>query len=344
MPALAYPTTADTPLKRFHYVVRARERLRRLHNARSANRTSLRDHLGWVKRVWRPQHQRLSRAYAAMRQTVVPLPRGATDQEYSAILSPVKALARARTTWDTSAEMRAIIAAASLSAEPMDPVDPYEDFTGGTWVEADPGTEITRATNTVTLAAYEGRHHDAWVYGDYGASRFGTSFTHEVVYARTNDEATAWMCPWAVSNVIGVGLIDWNSGGDAAVGLWHSEQSGTGTLFLKDFDKGGASDSDAHATYATTFTLYIRVVRSGALGVTYNAYIYTTDFDDTLLDTLTFTGNASTAYRYVYVVQSFDDSTTTDLDGTVSNLDLNEAAGGLSIPIAMHHYAQIGAH
>jgi hypothetical protein len=210
-------------------------------------------------------------------------------------------------------------------------VDPYEDYT--TYTEVDPSSDLTVAANTITVSTLR-RDAATYVYADKGAAHFG-NFTHLLEVNASAIETSSCCSVWSVANLVGTWLDEQNA--NVGINLVFAHLSGT--LNFRIYDNADDSyDIWTGPSLATWY--YITVDRNGTA---LTAYIRTESHTGTLQDTIATAMSAATTFRYVYGVQSWENGTfgTAAWSGSIANLDLQEAAAGLSIPVAMRHYLQM---
>jgi len=117
--------------------------------------------------------------------------------------------------------------------------------------------------------------------------------------------------------------------------------TGTDASYIYAFEiDGGTAYNDSFTSPTINVSYWLEIERDEAIGTygTFYVRIYSDSARTTLVDTLSITLHTSKKdYEYLYGAQSLDASGAGVLTSYVQDLDLQE--GGLSIPIAMYHYA-----
>ena len=206
----------------------------------------------------------------------------------------------------------------------------YEDFT--TYVEADPGSDITVTANKLDVWEIP-NNVDAWVYADKGAGHFGTTFEHDfklkIEYDRYNRAGSVW----GVSNVVEDAYY-WSANNSQALYVLHVYDN---RIQLREAE---ATDSDIY-TGSQDSTYYPTAERTG--DTTAVLRIYSDEAQTDLLDTLAVAVPSGRSYRYMFAYASWNTGDAGYISHEIENLDLNEGAppAGLDIAIAMHHYEML---
>lgn len=176
---------------------------------------------------------------------------------------------------------------------PAPPILTYQDFT--TWVEVDPGADITIVADTITVDDLR-RDHNSYVYLDMGVDYFG-DFVHYLTARFTDVVIPGLMGFWGLSN--GDHTIEDKSAAGVGVSLhWTMDPAPDAQWVLTDWDTG---ESDVYID-SYNATRYLTIRRSGT---TLTCRIYSDAARTVLLDTLSIVC-APTLYRYVEMIQSRD--------------------------------------
>ncbi|MGD8237836.1 MAG: hypothetical protein PVH68_04750 [Armatimonadota bacterium] len=204
-----------------------------------------------------------------------------------------------------------------------------EDFT--TYTETDPNSHITVTSSKLDVDGMS-ENEDAHAHDDKGADHFGATFTHdvEVTPQETYTGGQGWA--WCISNAVD-DANDWYSNSSEAIAFRVVHPSANQFEFW-DFED---TESDvANFSWTSTSTYYITVERTSETAI--EARIYSDSGRSTLEDTLALSVTDGRRYQHVFGCNSWNKGETDTYSFDVENLDLNEAAGGLGMPVAMHHY------
>ena len=204
-----------------------------------------------------------------------------------------------------------------------------ENFT--TFTEVDPDAEISVAASVITFTALD-RNNDAYVYKDAGAAHFSGNFTHNVDINFSSVGSSSLTYVWALTNTVDdyKGIDD--ASGDA-LSLRVYGNLGTPKLILAQLNSG-TEGSDSYNSFALSTDYYITITRDMGVGTygTLYAYIYSDAGRTIPIDTLIETLAADVDFRYVFGLLNYNSSNsgaTYEATGTVSNLDLTEAADSI---------------
>lgn len=191
----------------------------------------------------------------------------------------------------------------------------YEDFTDESWVEADPGGDITKYATYVTATSIQ-MNLDSWVYKDFGVDHFSTTFTHNVAVELIAISASfykAW--GWAVGNSIDT--ID-----DLTEYIRLQFYRDGSAVYSMTF----ASDSNTDAMVVSLSTMYyLTIERTGDTDAT--CKVYDDEAKTNLLDTLVITITAGRKFQYLYALSGNNAAQSTPYSSNNTyNLDINEGA------------------
>ena len=226
---------------------------------------------------------------------------------------------------------------------------PTEDFT--TYTEVDVvGDRLSVVANTVTTTLFQSRTETAYVDKDKGVGFFAGDFTHKFQAKMTLMGNVGVNTFWMLNTVLGDHYAQFDNNGDAVL-FWAYDDAET--LLTRIVENGvGISDSwpPIPAGPQLNTTYYVTVIRDDDGGVNntgrVTTYICTGDYygeaGSTLKDTLIVDCSAGEQndYRYVTVASGYDNNTGPGvLSGSISYLELVV----VPIPVAMHHYKQMGA-
>jgi len=206
---------------------------------------------------------------------------------------------------------------------------PIEDFT--TYSETDPGSTVTKTSDTITWALLSTRNTSSYVYKDFGAGYFGGDFSHRFEVTATGyGGVTPYASVWGLANAVDdfQGIDD--SGGDyQSVVLVNS--GGTYFLQLRICEDGGVSLSNQAISVSTKY--YVTVERdddggtNGTGRLTLRVYTgnYYGESGAVEIGTVTLDCGVGEQndFRYLYATSSFNtgDAGKT-LNATIENLDL----------------------
>jgi hypothetical protein len=331
-----YPSALTTDLQRFRYVTRMAEMMRLQHNATTAKILSdaglttgkipldvmrkIRD----FQRDWEAKHAAVCVEICAARDACPTLlVRDANG--HSAALLAAKQSARLDTKNDASILASPLLA---IGEKPGVDIDPYEDFTAATKEDTN-GRFTTLTANSLAVTSVTGNEH-TWLSWDKGAGHFGDTFTH-LLQAQMTGHSTG-SCNsatvWAVSNTVEERWYWYLNSSQAALlkGSWQSGASSYNYGLERMDTYAQDNDNVSSALY------YIKVVRGGTSLVSY-------EYDDSartnLIASQTVTLATGRTYRYLMSGVSSNSGTTETISYTVANMDIQEAAAGVSIPILM---------
>ena len=298
-----------TVAERLRKLTAIQERLRLAHNAEGYERKRWYEH-------WLPRFRVVGQHIAALRPT---LPDPGRD-----------AAGMMRSRFDRQAVKKTPEFAVLLSAVDLDKTfsgaatarrlpDPLEDFGG--YTEVDPNGRFAigaggAANSKITVTGLL-QNEDAYIYKDYGAAHFGTSFEHRfVAFQNSSSNNAAIAIGWAVSNVV-EDLRYWADNNSQAIEA--DFYSSAGRLELFDTEGG---DFDTHNGGQDTVWYCTADRDDGACDL----IVRTGSHAGPITDTLAITLNATRTYRYVFGVDSFNAGYTRLWNGYFQDLDLQEAA------------------
>ena len=208
-----------------------------------------------------------------------------------------------------------------------------EDFT--TYTEDDTPAVVTVTANKVAVASMA-REDASWVYDDKGASHFGATFEHDFEFvggaAGLIEQGT-----WAVSNLITGGTSDWDVNNRQALGLVWRGNGDEGRL--KGYEDNDEDETINGSLPDDSTRRYLTVERTSETSATCS--VYSDSGRSTLVDSVTVAVTSGRRFQYVFALVPQNNATGRTSSWDVENLDLKEAAAGLSIPIVMHHYKQM---
>jgi hypothetical protein len=234
--------------------------------------------------------------------------------DISANLRDMRQLSQIDSYWDTRGlNLDDLRLTASIPAPP----DPLEDYTA--YTEVDPDSEVTVATNTITVAGL-GKNTDTYVYKNFGAGHF-TDFSHLHQLKVTAWDVKGLATPYALADTVNdyLGLIANNF-----IGILVGENLSANGAFRLEQSTSGSSTFDTALDLTLNVDYYFDTARSGT-ALTSDIY---TDADRTVVfDNLSITTGAG-ALQYYYPIASANNATTPTIDLISSNTDLQEAAPG----------------
>ena len=199
-----------------------------------------------------------------------------------------------------------------------------EDLTGFT--EVDAGGDITVTTARCTIDTMI-RNVDSYVWKDYGVGHFD-DFEHKLTVVVSPFGAAAMGGFYYVGSTYGsVPTIDYLEG-------FGVDIYGSGEKF--EFYNFANMTHDDYVAGAGTY--YLTIERSGT---TATCKIYSDAARTNLLDTLTQTVDTD-AHRYLQCCFSRNSSGADEATLYMEDLDLQEGAAEISIPVVMHHLRQQG--
>ncbi len=216
-----------------------------------------------------------------------------------------------------------------------------EDFT--TYDESDDNGRIVAIAGTVTVTDMAQTDDCHYLSDDKGVNHF-SDFTHLVTVECTDVDGAQWtwrkLVVWELSSATQDDLAATIAASDdlLLVYFWSRNYGDPVYLYLESYNNGVSEGSDSY-TAALDTPYYLTIQKSGD---TVTCKIYSDSDRTNLLDTLTLSGITDNSYRYIYATQSEHGAAGgTQISGLISNLDLQEGAGGISVPVAMHQTGHI---
>jgi hypothetical protein len=227
----------------------------------------------------------------------------------------------------TGADLAQVDPDRDFSGDPALPdlIDPTQDFT--TFTEVDAGGYLSETASTITVTSLP-RGVNVYLYKDYTANHFGDM-----------DVDVQWNMSVATSN---------NHCGLFAIGDTPGEQVALAAsndafgirlyqddLIIQAYDNSDAQD--AFVAYSTSQEYYATLTRVTAAGV---CVVYDDAPRTSVVDTI---GCTTTSAKRRYAISAYSATTANSgvTTGTISNLDLNEGAGGATPWLYLPHNAQI---
>lgn len=212
-------------------------------------------------------------------------------------------------------------------------VDPIEDFT--TYTEVDPGSDITKDSNTISFTQVDTRNTDSYVYYDKGVDHFDGDFSHRFkllvdYFSGDANGNVAILYVQTITNQIDdiYGLVQADY---SLLGQWVYNNGGVYRFSLIEWDSG-----DSYTDYFEPFSLDIvyywtfeRDEGVGTYGTIYD-YICTGNYygesGSSLIDTLSVALHTSKKdFRYDFAVASYNTGLTNRyVTGWFEDLDLQE--------------------
>lgn len=203
-----------------------------------------------------------------------------------------------------------------------------EDYTTST--EIDPNNRISVTASVLTYTGLA-RNESAYRYWDKGVNFFSGDFTHKVdaIYTSRAGDSYCLVCNWVIANDIGAANVLF---GTNCLAVFRYEYINLPYIYLREVDAGSIYDSiytDGNSPQNRYFTI-TRDENVGAFGTIY-LYIYSDIARTNLLSTRSVTLHTSKKdYRYLYAIQSYNDSTLPSLTGRMENLDIGIIVDDLS--------------
>lgn len=191
----------------------------------------------------------------------------------------------------------------------------FEDYT--TFVEVDPIDDVTILSSTTIEFTQAYRHHQCYVYKDYGAGNFG-NLEHLLEFNITDAQAgnKSSILLWAISNHIMWIRTGTNWDLELTAGR---DASGNLRLLIYDIDTANA---DTYYGPSENAWYYLKIDRTGT---TFTVYIYSDSARTVLVDTMTITCSNTTA-RYLYAAGTVQSSNTSYpyVSGYVARLNIQD--------------------
>lgn len=211
---------------------------------------------------------------------------------------------------------------------------PLEDFT--TYTELDAGGDPGNLVVTQNKIDANGitKDEDSRVFADKGAAHFGATFEHKVktVWQAVPGDGWPFAACWALSNVVEDAGY-WNTNNSQAVLVEWSGDAVQKYTMLRD-EEDGEQDFYTNSGYLTR---YLTIQRTSETAL--ECRIYSDAVRETLVDTLVVSLTNGRRYQYVFGFNSSDTNQAARVISIdVEDLDLQEAAPGLPIPVAMRSY------
>jgi len=176
-------------------------------------------------------------------------------------------------------------------------VGAYEDYT--TYTEVDPNTDITVATNTLTIDTMR-RDVSAYVYKDKGAGHFSGDFEHVVDVKATASDDHGSVTIWALADSVN-DVTDALAVGDLIHILFYQPSEALGlSIWLREWYSGSNYDDKTYLISMNTW-YYLTIDRISSV---LRCRVYLDSARTSLLDALQITVHSTPAYRYVYGVMS----------------------------------------
>ena len=213
-----------------------------------------------------------------------------------------------------------------------------EDFTG--YTEVDGGSDITVAKNVITMTDFQTRLVTSYVYSDKDAAHFNDDFSHRFISNMSAMNASAsgpgYVCVYGLTSIIGdrrgVGI-----GGGDAIWAFFGRDGGGYKIYFQLYENGSGVVTDIYTGFSLSTDYYFTATRDYDGGVNntgrYTLYICTSNYygetGANLVDTLLADSSAGQQndFRYVETAAGYDDNDNSySVSGTISNLDLGEAA------------------
>ena len=203
-----------------------------------------------------------------------------------------------------------------------------ENFT--TYTEVDTNSHISKTSTRVTWSNLN-RNEDAYLYKDFGIGYFEGDFTVNLTLNITSpDESGTYEHILTLANSLDdfKGIDD--ASGDALT-IQHLSQSGTTTRIAVQELDGGTLYTSSYYNITANTAYYLKIIRDESVGTygTLYCYIYSDAARTTLLSTLSVTLHTSKKdFRYIYPIQTYNDSNNFPMGGYVENLNLFDADAG----------------
>jgi len=214
-----------------------------------------------------------------------------------------------------------------------------EDFT--TYTETDPGADIAKTANTITLTNFDGRNTDSCVYYDYGVNYFSADFTHQFSFVRDSYTGVLGHYMWMMANA-----VDDAQGIDTANGDFIGVKCVSNDLQLAICENGTLRTTQ-YNNFLDDVRYYVTVNRdddagaasTGRMTVTVCTGNYSGGYRSTVMSTLTLDCSAGEQndFRYLYAVNSSNDATAgTVVTGTIDHMELAPEAEPLGAQYAAY--------
>lgn len=330
---LTIDTRATTDVDRYACLERYRERLRLLLNAEGAKvgrALTLPQFQTWERNTWRPRFKHICLERNSVLDGVRKLKEYAPPRslEEADPITELKASGGSDTKWDRDFNFDAI----EPRGKGITPVDPVQDFT--TYTEVDASAVLTQTTARATATVLS-RNTTAYLYYDFGAGHF----SGDVEFVFTS-QITAVPAPAAgrLGGVIGMvalcntlgDVITWRGSLPAIhCFMYNSTDAGTAQQYYLEEGNSGGTYVDNSINLTSLGIYYPRFERDESVGTygTIYLYIYSDSGRTTLVDTLSLTlHTAKYDFRYLETTFSADDNLGVNrtLSGYVEDLDLQD--------------------
>jgi len=220
----------------------------------------------------------------------------------------------------------------TFAGEAPAPVDPIEDFSGD-WSETDPSSILTVTSSKVT-ATNQKESETSYVGYDFGASHFGASWEHNFEY----------YCS-AVNGVYHSAYLLTNAPGDFE-DMYANNSQAIALYFPADNTKLRMMDCedrsvDTSSGLSSSTQYYPTFKRTSETAV--SCVIYTDSDRTSMADIIATAITNGRRYRHGQVATAYNGGGVSTGVYWVQNLDLQEAAGGTTVPIMAMHYARMRA-
>lgn len=188
----------------------------------------------------------------------------------------------------------------------------YEDFT--TYTETDPNSHIEKTEYHIDFNCY--RNEDAYLYKDYGADYFGSSWEHKVDFRITEDmQDNDIYVIWALSNDID-DINGLRAGNKTCLWARAMRVSGVNRISLLEVYNGSGYE-DYYTTLTVNTWYYLTIKKTSTA---FECKIYS-DWERTnLLDTLTLTLHGDWKFRYVFGANTYNSAGAYNVNGDTEYL------------------------
>ena len=219
------------------------------------------------------------------------------------------------------------------------------------YTEADEGSDVTVESATkVSWVDLYSRKETAYLYYNHSASPFDGDFTHKFETSFSNVGDNSRFVPWMLASAVGDHKAIRDGGYDAAYVEIYDETEN----IYGGFEEAGSPNTDfwAQPGPQPSTNYFITPVRddgggdnsTGLLTIHICTVAHYGEGGSELQDTLVIHASEGEQndYIYSYALATYDDDGNVNtIDGYTQNMDLGIEAGGISIPVAMHHYKQM---
>lgn len=199
-----------------------------------------------------------------------------------------------------------------------------EDLT--TYTEVDPNSKLTVISNKITCINLY-RPDGAYIYKNKGLNFFDADFIHNFeIFIDGTTVFNSHAFPWMMSNDLDV-FINLKDASKSFICVYLFQFNDFSQIYIVEEHAGGEYTQNYNLSYDENY--YLQIERDESVGTYGTLYlrIYSDSSRITLLTTLTLNLHSKIDFKYIFAMNSMDDSgsETSAFNGYVQNYDLNLA-------------------